>query len=1033
MKINKKPLALAVNVASLLLGAMAANSFAQETEATSIEEVTVTGVRRDLLNAQAIKRDADTFVDAISAKDIGSLPDKSVLEAISRIPGVSIERFAGVADPNHFGTEGSGAVVRGITQTRTEFNGRDAFSANSGRGLSFEDVPPELAGGVSVYKNQSADLIEGGIGGTISLRTRLPFDEDGQVMAITAEANYGDIAEETSGSVSALYSNRWETGSGEFGFLINLSDANVKSMSQGVQVDVFTPQDNGTIVPQGIGIRQKSDDRERQGTALALQWASRDETMVATAQFVRSDAALAWTERSIDTDEVSGDYRAMPGTEFSFNGEIQGAPLFESGVLVSDAGWRGNDSSREPGGLFGLKNVSETRQRYDENLVDDFSFNLKYSPNERWDFNFDVQYVEAEARVADYTIGLGSRAGVVLDSVSGDSTPNLGFVAPDGSDDPAYFSNPANYFIRHAMDHLQSNEGEETAVRLDTEYHLDNAWVKSIEAGVRWAEREQITRESDYNWGLLSEAWSGGGAAWYDADKTAASGLQDAYDVVSLDDFSRGDALNTSGGSTYIFPSINLASNYAGWSEAFAGLNPEWAPLAMRSPAGDGLALQGAYLPSEINTTTDTNNAAYIKLNFDSEVGGLQVAGNVGFRYVSLENTTNGFVTFPDYRTEDPSDRTDADNALPADDKAFGNAATVAGSGSGDYSTVLPSLNLKVGLTDDLIVRFAASKAIALPDLGALRYHVGIGDNQKRSTLDFASFDWSGFDIDNVDPEDSDQVAAAVEYLVDSDQLDFEAGLPLSETTIDFYTAGGGNPALKPMESEQYDVSLEWYFADVGSLTGTYFYKEIDNYFLTGSFAQDFTNNGVTKQVFRNSAINGGHGRIQGFELAYQQFFDFLPAPFDGLGIQANYTYVDEDGAPLSGLKTDDAANLLANSTPAFDNLPLEGLSKDTFNFTVMYEKENLSARLAYNWRSRYLLTSSDVITNLPIYNDDNGQLDASIFYHVNDNVTVGLQVVNVLDTTTKTLMQVDQQGRLQERSWFVKDRTAAFVVKALF
>ncbi|WP_239692419.1 TonB-dependent receptor plug domain-containing protein, partial [Microbulbifer mangrovi] len=111
--------------------------------AQAIEEVVVSGVRYNLQNAQDIKRDADTFVDSISSEDMGSLPDRSVLEAMQRMPGVSIERFAGADDPDHFGVEGSGAIIRGMTATRSEFNGRDSFTANSGRGLSFQDVPPE--------------------------------------------------------------------------------------------------------------------------------------------------------------------------------------------------------------------------------------------------------------------------------------------------------------------------------------------------------------------------------------------------------------------------------------------------------------------------------------------------------------------------------------------------------------------------------------------------------------------------------------------------------------------------------------------------------------------------------------------------------------------------------------------------------------------------------------------------------------------------------------------------------------------------
>lgn len=126
------------------------------------EEIVVTGMRESLNSAQDIKKSADTFVDAISAKDIGALPDKSVTEALQRVPGVTVSKYAAPVDPDHFSAEGSGVVIRGLGQTRSEFNGRDTFTANSGSGLSFQDVSPELMGAVKVYKNQTADMIEGG-------------------------------------------------------------------------------------------------------------------------------------------------------------------------------------------------------------------------------------------------------------------------------------------------------------------------------------------------------------------------------------------------------------------------------------------------------------------------------------------------------------------------------------------------------------------------------------------------------------------------------------------------------------------------------------------------------------------------------------------------------------------------------------------------------------------------------------------------------------------------------------------------------
>ena len=143
-----QPTVLALGIALLL----SAPAFAQEatTEAkegdapTELDAVVVTGIRGSVYRAQDIKRDADTFVDSVTALDIGAFPDRSVTETLSRIPGVTIDRFLTVGDPEHFSAEGGGVQVRGLTQVRSELNGRDSFSASGGRALSFQDVPAEL-------------------------------------------------------------------------------------------------------------------------------------------------------------------------------------------------------------------------------------------------------------------------------------------------------------------------------------------------------------------------------------------------------------------------------------------------------------------------------------------------------------------------------------------------------------------------------------------------------------------------------------------------------------------------------------------------------------------------------------------------------------------------------------------------------------------------------------------------------------------------------------------------------------------------
>ena len=207
-------------------------------EADSSEnEILVTGFRAALESAQNIKRDADTFVDAVTAEDIGALPDRSVAEALQRIPGVNIGRFEKTSDPDRFSVEGTGVIIRGLPFVRSELNGRDIFSATGGRVLSFNDVSPELLGSVQVFKNVTADMVDGGIAGTVNLITRKPLDNRGTRIAGSVEGNIGDLAEEWSGGFSVLGSTTIDTDeAGSVGIQLGYTRNELTSRTDASQV-----------------------------------------------------------------------------------------------------------------------------------------------------------------------------------------------------------------------------------------------------------------------------------------------------------------------------------------------------------------------------------------------------------------------------------------------------------------------------------------------------------------------------------------------------------------------------------------------------------------------------------------------------------------------------------------------------------------------------------------------------------------------------------------------------------------------------
>lgn len=236
---KRSMLAMCIMAAGTPVFAQGTNGTSGQTAEENVEEVVVQGMRQQLSTAQDIKRNSATVVDSITAEDMGSFPDKSVAEALQRVAGVTISRFAAQDDTVHFSAEPSQVVVRGLNQVRTEFNGRDTFSANASRGLSWGDISPELMSGVDTYKSQMAELIEGGIAGSVNMRTRLPFDQDGQMIAVSTSVNHGDLSDDYSPEFSGLYSNRWETSAGEFGFLANAAFSDVATRTQGNTLGVW--------------------------------------------------------------------------------------------------------------------------------------------------------------------------------------------------------------------------------------------------------------------------------------------------------------------------------------------------------------------------------------------------------------------------------------------------------------------------------------------------------------------------------------------------------------------------------------------------------------------------------------------------------------------------------------------------------------------------------------------------------------------------------------------------------------------------
>lgn len=270
---------------------------------------------------------------------------------------------------------------------------------------------------------------------------------------------------------------------------------------------------------------------------------------------------------------------------------------------------------------------------------------------------------------------------------------------------------------------------------------------------------------------------------------------------------------------------------------------------------------------------------------------------------------------------------------------------------------VLPSANFKLAIRKDLLARFAYNKTLTRPNFS--------------------------------------QLNPATAYIQ-----------PNVTTTP--ATASGGNPGLKPFTAQNFDTTLEWYFASTGSVSGTVFRHNFDGYIVDQKSTENYqgTNYTVTRP------FNTDKGHLQGVELAYQQFYDKLPGWLGGLGLQANVTYTE------GGVKS--------NTNPAVSGKPFAGMSRLSYNIVGLYEKDAWSARLAYNWRSKFTQVYSDSTDNDNPYRKDLiaapiSSLDGSLSYKLTKQVTLNLTGTNLLNFKYRDYWENEQDFPRDTRSY---DRT---------
>ncbi len=945
------------------------------------DELVVTGRRAALQAADERKRRSETIVDSVVADDAGKLPDNSITEVLQRVSGVSIVRFAALGDPDHFSVQGSGVQVRGLTGVASRLNGREIFSANNGRAILWSDVTPELMAAVDVYKASTADLIEGGTGGQIDLRTKMPFDFDGGLhLAATGELSMGDMAQKLDPMGSFLATKTFDTGIGRIGVLADIAYSQFSSLSQFIRTEPYFRTNVGGkdyYIPGGFTYGDEAFRYRRYGIYGAVQWAPTD-SLTFTGSFFQtryksqsSDYGAQVSSQTLAVDPASSsfdDNGLLLKTSNLFNRDPN---TFAAGGTVNSSGNKGFVSSN-------------TRTR-------DYSLSFVWAPDDGpLSVKGAIQRVDSKQiydrldifREVSFGPGFGM-----------DLTGDLPVITVTPATQ-AGFADPANYFWSASMPHNENNTGRLDTAQLDAEYKFDDDFFRSVKVGGRYAKRTERDFANGYNWTALGRGWNG------DPQLTYANAAPGDVAVHAFKDFFRGD---TTLPGNLMFATEDLAERFhkdrtglvqsppAGFCPPGTEFNCSASgPLPSSTYGGaSGIRPVGFVLPDDRVDNRTENLAGYALLRFGAAGDAPGLSGNVGLRVVNIKNEGSGFI------------RQNANTFIRNGQTLTLGSQAIARGGKTDFTRFLPSINLEYAPTPDTKIRGGYNITLDLPTFNALRASGSIG------------------------------VATTANPV---------QGQPGIFTN---FTAETGNPLLKPTMSNNFDLSFEYYPKPGTSFHVAPFYKRITDLPIFSLTTRNVTvvySNGTTEdvQAAATDYVNATEAAtVKGVEVGGRFFLDLFNAEgwLSGFGFEGNYTFIDSKNP---GDLYRDINGTIRNDAP------LVGLSKHNFNAALLYERQAVSVRVAYSWRSKYLQTTNSNGTNptytyysapgagtpiqiaLPVYGDNYGTLDAGVRFKVTDRFSWGVQGTNLTASTQRTIMGGYPGGALVGRSWFQSDRRLA-------
>ncbi len=1003
--------------------------------AQEIEEVVVTGIRGSLTAALDLKRETSGVMDAISAEDIGKFPDTNLAESLQRITGVSINRVEG---------EGSEVTIRGFSGqfNLVTLNGRQMPAADNAvnffginadqaggnsRSFDFSNIASEGVSGLQVYKSGRAGVASGGIGGTINVQTIRPLDT-GTQFSIGAKAVDDAGGDSTTPELSGLgswtnddgrfgvsafasyqkrdYTNRTALGGGFFVWQTPF-DATIPAFANATIVNPPGPDTLAGFIPNA-SMTFTEGERERTNAAITLQFAPND----------RSTFTLDATWAQNDQSKKGVGDLPFYVRQFDF-AAFDGNPVFSVPTLLGEplVAGGGSDFTQAGKELPFRNSLFELRDE-----LTSVGLNWDFAVNDAWTMNVDAYSAKATAGgnfpdgSVSNAVSIGGQAVAMqwMDFRT-DITQSVQAIA-DGS-------GPTSNLVGGVVTNYAGGNA--------------NGVFEKSDLGSQWILQDFRDQESTIDQLQLKASWDDGGAmranfglGYYD-NEIVQNNLSTREELGGWNTGFIGDIVTLMGedaiqevciscqfndNDNLILTEQQLISDYTaaggilapGASFRVVGENAFFVdPLAF-AQAFDGFTSGGGAVYDinnrKVNSTNDrTINedvlSLYGEIVLEGDVGGLPLQAVVGLRYEETNVESSSVQSIP--IAKDWASDNDFNTR-------FGPTAAVTQSFS--YDNILPNLDLSLDVTDNIKARASMSTTIARPELSAM--------------------------------------------FVDTD-----AGNPGTATALGGQWSGSrGNARLEPLESDNLDLSFEYYYGEGSAFTVAYFDKSISNFIgneqvTTNLFGLTDVASGLPGTVsgdalaaleaqgwvatetnlFTMTAILANPGDFPGGAAEFidpsqpggaQQSsdiataYDIPPQPGDPLASYLVQQPTNAENANIDGWEVAlvhfftgrlEGFGINTNATivngdvsydisrpESEDQFALTGLS-DSYNFIAFYENERFSARILFNHRDEFL-ANTNVGNRIPRFVDEYEQLDFNLGYRATDNLTITLEGINMLE-----------------------------------